>query len=191
MKKFGLITVACSVLFISGCDHYNTIMASLDAPKDQILAISPASGSEMTFRNHLAREYYQLAEHEKNVTMDYRAVKRYENKIELLSENKMPDLGTPKKFDLDDAERSNLKTARSELMNALKSYRYVENREPLAKAFSSYDCWLDEAEESTFGKPMGDCKTNFRQAMNSLVVPYQYVEDDEYYEEDDFFDFAL
>lgn len=187
MNKYSVISMMCASFLIIGCDHYSTKMLAMNDSHNEMAQITPATGEDLTFKQHLAREYYQRAAQEHNVTNDYRAAKSCFEKMERLNEFQMVPLEDYTDKDIPESEKRELALAKEELFHALNEYRYPENRAPLAKAYSRYDCWIDEAEE---GKEPNTCKAEFKEAMSNVVYPVVYTEEDDAYF-DDVFDLAL
>jgi len=186
MKKCYLNLMVCAVFLTTGCDHYSNKMIAMQASDYSVGAfseIAPAAGGELTFREHLAQEYYQLAFAEQDISYDYLAAKRYFDKAEILSKGKVVPTDSVDNYNIEGAEYLELVAAHRELNTALKEHAIPENRAALAKAHAQYDCWLDEADEK---KTSTQCKAKFRQAMNSLVYPVIYTEQDDAFFDDVF-----
>ncbi len=171
MNKFSLLSISCAVLLVSACDHYSTKLAAIDSTSPNVADISPAAGGEMTFRQYLASEYYQLARYEQDQMYDYRAAKYYTEKAEKLSQGTMVSPASLSDFDITPEKSQELTLAREGLISALHTYNVPENRYSLAMAQTRYDCWVEQQEEDHQGGDILTCKNEFKQAISSLVLP--------------------
>lgn len=185
MTRFPKILFVLSALTLGACSHYSDDLASLDgamksnqsfasaavAPQD----IAPAAGGPAltggSINDFLARDYYELARHENDKAYDYKAAKQFTAKA--LSAKK-GQLTTPSKissFDVPEERVGELTKARADLIGALKQQNTPENAATLAKAQSSFDCWLERAEEADSAGHYAECKAQFEQSMVALVTP--------------------
>lgn len=181
MKKSSLLLTVVALTGLSACDHYSDKMAALDyeqpAYSSDVSQIAPAAGasmgaatnaiiSDVPFSGHLKREYIEQARYEESVS-DYKAAKHYTECAYTLAEG---HLVAPAVIgaDVPAEELPALEEARATLINALTTKNIPQNRERLAKAQVSFDCWVDQASEA---KKQSPCQQNFVQAMAGLAEP--------------------
>lgn len=185
MTRFPKVLFVLSALTVGACSHYSDDLASLDgamksnqsfaaaniAPQD----IAPAAGGPVltggSINDFLARDYYELARHENDKAYDYKAAKQFTSKA--ISANK-GQLTTPSKisaFDVPKERVGELTQARADLIAALKQQNTPENAATLAKAQTSFDCWIERAEEADDAGHYAECKSQFEQSMVNLVAP--------------------
>ena len=194
MKKTSILSIISTVFVLGACDHYSTKLASMDSPQrapyQDVSAIMPAAGGyfldEMTFKDYLLNEYKQLANYEHGIRGDYQAAKYYTQKIEKLQQGQMVAPASFSDFKIGKVYRQDLKDARYDLVEAMQVFNIPENRYALAIAQSRYDCWMDQTEEH---KEFSGCEMEFKQAMDSLVIPLDYYSDEDFY--NDFFDIGV
>lgn len=159
MKSILQLFILVSVLFITACAIESSEMG----------AGTPSMLSDdATFREHLIVQYLALAKSEQDEELDYKAAQNYMEKVERLEKGRMARLDNYENYSLVDKDVSEIKQAQDDLVYALKHYRLNENRKALAVAHSRYDCWLDQAEE---GDGTGNCRVEFKRAMNNLAYP--------------------
>lgn len=186
MKKFSLLSMMVSVLALGACDHYSTKLALLEGGTqynyNDVASIAPAAGGDggMTFSNYLTNEYIQLANYENDVKKDYKAAQYYTNKIEALDQGQMVSPATFKDFSVERSHQAELQNARAELISAMHIYNIPENRYNLARAQSSFDCWMDQTEDNPKAKTASVCEVEFKQSMSSLILPDDYFSDEIY-----------
>lgn len=121
------------------------------------------------FSHYLKGQYIQLAKYEQDEAHDYAAAKYYTDKIEKLQSGDMVMPASLKDFNIPADKRGEMQEARASLVEAMKTYRSPENRQQLAVAQASFDCWMDQVEDQ---KPRNkqNCRAEFNEAMGSLVA---------------------
>ncbi len=166
------------VLALGACSHYSSDLSSLEnsmkgtqmasnaAPQD----IEPAAGHS-PINTYLAQDYYELARYENDKSFDYKAARDYTNKAMLASKGAATQPSRLSSYDIPASMVPELTQARRDLMTALKEQNLPENQQYLAKAQTSFDCWLERAEEAADEKHYAQCKSDFEQAMALLVMP--------------------
>lgn len=180
MKHHLLVIVGLASISLSACDHYSTKLAALEkqqiAPSyyNDVNEIAPAAGLDMTFKDYLINEYITLAEYENDTKRDYRAAKYYTDKIDMLEQGYLVGPASLSGFDLAEADKMELDTAREYLVNALHTFTIPKNRYSLAMAQTHFDCWVDQAEERQAENQDLSCRADFDNAMVSLVVPEEF-----------------
>lgn len=189
MKKTTTLFFVFMALIVSGCDHYSEKMAAMESNTSRtafyqdVSNIEPAAGGEhfsssMTFKSHLKSEYLTLASYENNVRHDYRAAKYYTNQIEKLQDGQMVYPANFNDFRVLPEHKAELEEAREDLIEALKLFNIPENRQTLAFAQGRFDCWMDRAEDRPDESATCNCRKDFENALNNLVVDPEYYEDD-------------
>ncbi|NQZ14723.1 MAG: hypothetical protein HRT94_07870 [Alphaproteobacteria bacterium] len=183
MKKRSLLLTVIALTGLSACDHYSDKIAALDNDytpatySSDVSQIAPAAGASMgaatdavisgiPFSGHLKREYIEQARYEESVS-DYKAAKHYTECAYMLSEGQLvapASIGAA----VPTEERAALEEARATLIEALTTKNMPQNREMLAKAQVSFDCWVDQAAEA---KTQSPCHENFVTAMTALAEP--------------------
>jgi len=184
MKRSSLLLAVIAVSSLSACDYYSEKMAALDSgyvssSSSDVTQIAPAAGASSIggtmdesalyggrFSDHLKREYIERAHYEESVA-DYKAAKRYTECAYALAEGQLVAPASVGK-DIPEDQRQALDQARALLIDALKTKNIPQNREALAKAQVSFDCWVDQ---STEAKEHSPCQQSFVQAMASLAEP--------------------
>jgi len=183
MKAVSFVSVI-AIFTLGACSHYSDDLASMDsqiykaAPATQVAMapqdIAPAAGgaafSTETLNAALAREYYSMARFENDKAFDYKAAKQYTAKAKMASAGKLVVPSKISAFDIPADRVGELTQARAELINALKTQNTPENQPSLAKAQTSYDCWLERAEEADADAHFAECKGTFEQAMANLIA---------------------
>lgn len=189
MKRMSKLLMVLSVLALGACEHYSDDLASLDgsmktnqttlayasaapvSPQD----IAPAAGGPAatggSINTFLAREYYDLARYENDKAYDYKAAKQYTKKAVSAQKGQFTGPSKISAFDIPSQHVGELTQARSDLIAALKTQNTPENGPALAKAQSSFDCWLERAEEADEDTHFAECKTQFEQSMAMLIMP--------------------
>lgn len=178
----SLILAATFVL--GACSHYNEDLTSLDgammksttvalvaSPQDIAPAAGGKSAPSPSLGNYLAREYYDLAKYENDKAYDYKAAKMYTGKAMAASQGKITAPSRVAAFDVPPAKISELNGARQSLIAALTSGNTQGNEMVLAKAQTSFDCWLERSEESSNDTHSASCRESFEQSMAQLVMP--------------------
>ena len=154
MKNVRNLFVFTSVLLLGACSHYSDDLSSLDkgmkaqpavyaqnmAPHD----IAPAAGGAGTtgsMAQYLARDYYELARFENDKAYDYKAAKNYTQKAMVASKGQMPMPARLSDYDIPSDKNADLKAARADLVNALKTQNNPENQQALAKGGPVLPAW--------------------------------------------------
>ncbi len=171
---------AAALLLVAGCSHYSDDLAALDgkmpattemaaamAPQD----IAPAAGGSMSLTEALARDYYDMAKFENDSAYDYKAAKIYTYKAMQASEGKNGGPFKISAFDVTTEQAAELTPAREELIAALKNKDVIADQATLAKAQTSFDCWVERAEEAADETHYAACKESFGQSMALLATP--------------------
>lgn len=176
-------------LILGACSHYSEDLAALDSKiikSDEIYIaanpaslqdIAPAAGGTFMATNtnalnqYLARDYYELAKHENDVAFDYKAAKLFTAKATASSQGKSAAPLRVSSFDVPAASVAELNQARGRLMAALNHGNLGGSEASLAKAQTSFDCWLEQAEEASDPSHYASCKENFEAAMAQMIVP--------------------
>ena len=175
MKKISFLSTLCALTFLSGCDHYSNRMAAMAPPTQSIYQIEPAAGdgmaSDMTYRQVLAVQYYNLAKHEQEEMYDYAAAKYYLTKAEKLNQGQMVSPAKLSDFETNPAQKNALSDGRATLISALKTYSIPENRYKLAAAQTKFDCWLEQQAEKRNEQAAMACKNQFLKSLASLTPP--------------------
>lgn len=187
MMRFSKILLVTAILALGACSHYSDDLSSLDgsmkanpnalaynttlAPQN----IAPAAGgSAMTggaINTFLARDYYELARYENDKAYDYKAAKQFTQKAMTAQKGQITVPSKISSFDLPAERVQELTKARTDLIAALKTQNTPENAPALAKAQSSFDCWVERAEEADEETHFAECKGQFEQSMASLMMP--------------------
>ncbi len=182
MKTVSKASMFAFALLLGACSHYSEDLSSLDgamktnttvayaaSPQDIAPAAGgPATGSLNTF---LARDYYELARFENDKAFDYKAASQYTDKAMMASKGQLTPPSKISSFDLPTERVGELTQARANLIAALKTQNTPENGANLAKAQSSFDCWIERAEEAEDDAHFAECKGQFEQSMASLTAP--------------------
>ena len=184
MKHVASLFVLTSALLLAACGHYSDELSSLDkgmksqpatvyaqgaAPQD----IAPAAGGieAGSMPQYLARDYYELARYENDKAYDYKAAKNYTQKAMMASKGQMPMPARISDYDIPSDKIGALQSARAELVEAMKTQNTPENQQALAKAQSSFDCWVEREEEAADDAHAASCRSEFEQSMAMLVTP--------------------
>lgn len=183
MKRISNVSLLAAVLVVGACSHYSDDLASLDksmkakpavmaaAPQD----IAPAAGNTIIstgpLNEYLARDYYDLAKYENDKAFDYKAAKEYTQRAMLASKGTIVQPAKIASYDVPENLVPELTTAREQLVSVLKDNIVPQNPETLAKAQSSFDCWVERAEEASDETHYAGCKGEFEQAMASMTTP--------------------
>ncbi len=180
-----LVAAGTVALMLGACSSYEGKLAALDkemgtstfpavayntaaAPQD----IAPAAGqSSMSLSQYLARNYYDLAKYENDKAYDYKAARTFTEKAMSASKGQATQPSKLSTYDVPEEMTADLQNARANLMAALKDKNTPENAQSLAKAQTSFDCWLDRAEEATKDSHYETCKNDFEAAMAAVVTP--------------------
>lgn len=185
----GLI-VSLSVL-ITACSHYSEDLSALERRMDgqaqQMVMttpqdIMPAAGGDtpLPFHEALAREYYTLARFENDKAYDYKAAKLFTEKARDAAAGKRVIPSRVADYSLPRADMPELNAAREKLLAALQEKSSPVNGAYLAKAQTSFDCWLERAEEARDEMHAAACKESFETAMVLLeqIAPAAGIADD-------------
>lgn len=187
MTRFSKILLVSATLALGACSHYSDDLSSLDnsmkanptamaynttaAPQD----IAPAAGGPAatagSINTFLARDYYDLARYENDKAYDYKAAKEFTKKAVMAQKGERTIPSKISSFDIPADRAGELTEARASLISALKEGNTPENGPALAKAQSSFDCWLERAEEAEDDTHFAECKGQFEQSMASLMMP--------------------
>ena len=180
--KTKLFFSAAAILLLGACSHYSEDLASLEskmsaspavmaaAPQD----IAPAAGAMSAtaiYKDTLAREFYTMAKSEQEDAYDYKAAKRYTEKVMKAKEGKAVLPSKLSAFDIPAERRAPLEQARADLMAALETKNTAENAQNLAIAQCRYECWLERAEEALDETHYAQCRNDFETAMAQLIAP--------------------
>jgi hypothetical protein len=184
MMRFSKILLVTATLALGACSHYSDDLSSLDgsmkanpnalaynstvAPQNIAPAAGGPAGSINTF---LARDYYELARYENDKAYDYKAAKQFTQKAMNAQKGTFTAPSKISSFDVPSNRVPELTQARADLVAALKTQNTPENGPSLAKAQSSFDCWLERAEEADEDTHYAECKGQFEQSMASLMMP--------------------
>ncbi len=181
MKNISTFAVITLALALGACGHYSDDMAALDgamksknttvAAYTQPQDIQPAAGIAAPLNDYLARDYYEMARYENDKAFDYKAAKMYTQKALTASKGTIVVPSKVSNFDVTEEQAAELNKARSELIAALKEQKSPENQQALAKAQTSFDCWLERAEEAVDEAHYAECKGTFEQSIASLMMP--------------------
>ncbi len=185
MKNISTFYAVSLALALGACGHYSEDMAALDGAmksKNTTVAayaapqnpqdIQPAAGAPVgALNDFLARDYYDMARYENDKAFDYKAAKTYTQKALTASKGTVVAPSKVSHFDVTEEQAAELNKARNELVAALKDQQEPENQQALAKAQTSFDCWLERTEEAVDEEHYAECKTNFEQSMASLTMP--------------------
>ncbi len=178
--------MVCGLLALGGCDHYSNKLAAMnDTPSTQsiqlaytqpndVSQIEPAAGGAMAgegkkFSQYLKGKYIQLAKFEQDQAHDYSTAKYYTDKIEKLQDGQMVMPASLKDFDIPADKQAEMSQARASLIEAMKTYRSPENRQLLASAQASFDCWMDQVEDQKSDNKQ-TCRGEFNESMSALVA---------------------
>lgn len=180
MKRISKVSLLAAVLLLGACSHYSDELASLDqsmkvrpaaVPQD----IAPAAGNTVIstgpLNEYLARDYYDLAKQENDKAFDYKAAKEYTQKAVMASKGTIVPPAKISSYDVPATIVPELTGAREQLISVLKDNIVPQNPEALAKAQTSFDCWVERAEEASDETHYADCKASFEQAMASMMTP--------------------
>lgn len=184
MKRFSTVFTVMAALALGACSHYSDDLSSLGgsmksghttmayntaAPQD----IAPAAGGQTTgaINTFLSRDYYELARYENDKAFDYKAAKQYTQKAVKAQKGELIVPSKISAFDVPATQVPALTSARAELISALKTQNTPENAPALAKAQTSFDCWVERAEEADEDTHFAECKNQFEQSMAMLIVP--------------------
>lgn len=177
-----------STLVLGACSHYSDDLASMDAGmKAQPVAVAQATspeeiapaagGAGQNLSQILARDYYAMARYENDKAYDYKAAKQYTEKAAAAAKGQATGPSRISSFDLPANRVGELTAARAELVTALKTQNTPENSATLAKAQTSFDCWIERAEEAPDDTHFAQCKNDFEQSMAMLIMPAAGTED--------------
>jgi outer membrane protein OmpA-like peptidoglycan-associated protein len=136
--------------------------------------IAPAAGgpiSTETLNSILARQYYEMAKYENDTAYDYKAAKQYTQKAMMAAEGKVVTPSKVSAFDVPEEKIAELNAVRGQLIAALQTQNTPENQQALAKAQTSFDCWLERAEEAADDAHYAQCQSDFQQAMVMMTAP--------------------
>ena len=186
MTRFSNILFVAATLALGACSHYSDDLSSLDgamksnnafayaapsSPQD----IAPAAGGPAitggSINNFLARDYYDLARYENDKAYDYKAAKQFTQKAMSAQKGQLTAPSKISSYDIPSSRVGELAQARSNLIAALKEQNTPENAPVLAKAQSSFDCWVERAEEADEDTHFAECKSQFEQSMVTLIMP--------------------
>lgn len=180
-----------ALLLMAGCSHYSDDLASLDGkmPTTEMAALAPqdvapaagagAGAGGISLTDALAREYYDMAKFENDQAFDYKAAKIYTHKAMQAAEGKNGGPFKISAFDVTAEQAAELTPARAELIAALKNKDMLGDQAALAKAQTSFDCWVERAEEAADENHYAECKNAFEQSMAVLAMPAAGVAGDE------------
>lgn len=187
MMRFSKILLVTATLALGACSHYSDDLASLDGPMKaspnamayntvaQPQDIAPAAGGPAmmggSINNFLARDYYDLARYENDKAYDYKAAKQFTQKAMTAQKGQLTVPSKISSFDIPASRVGELTQARANLIAALKEQNTPENAPTLAKAQSSFDCWVERAEEADEESHYAECKGQFEQSMAMLIMP--------------------
>lgn len=187
MMRFSKILIVSATLALGACSHYSDDLSSLDGAMKSNTAmaynasatspqdIQPAAGGGAatggSINNFLARDYYNLARFENDKAYDYKAAKNYTKKAMMAQKGEFTAPSKISSYDIPSDRVADLQQARANLVSALKESNTPENGATLAKAQSSFDCWLERAEEADDDAHFAECKGQFEQSMALLIMP--------------------
>jgi len=177
-----ILALSVCIFALGACSHYSEDLAALDVQMEQPTPIAssqnpqdiaPAAGtaSAGAFKAHLARDYYDMARFENDKAYDYKAAKKFTQKAITAKQGQMTLPSSLAAYDIPDDKKAELESARTALMDALKTKNIPGNEAALARAQCRFDCWLERAEEAPDPNHYASCKQEFEQAMSSLQDP--------------------
>ena len=164
MMKYVALTI-CLFILIS-CDHYSESMNQTNAP--DFMYVNEPTVAPQTFKDYLAIEYYNLARYEQTQTYDYVAARRYINKGNILLSGRLVSPEEVHSLKLSEGYKTELITARKDLISNIKNYALPENRAALALAQTRFDCWVDQAKEWPDQPERLTCKNQFFENMSKV-----------------------
>lgn len=188
MTRFSKFFLVMTAVSLGACSHYSDDLSSLDnsmkanptalaynatatSPQDIQPAAGGAASTGGSINTFLARDYYNLARYENDKAFDYKAAKQFTQKAVKAQKGEMIVPSKISAFDIPEERVGELTQARTGLISALKEQNTPENAATLAKAQSSFDCWLERAEEADEDTHFAECKTQFEQSMAMLIAP--------------------
>lgn len=186
MTRFSKLCLLMTALTLGACSHYSDDLSSLDNAMKSNTAmayntaaqpqdIAPAAGGPAmtggSINTFLARDYYDLARYENDKAYDYKAAKEFTKKAVMAQKGELTVPAKLSSYDIPAERLPELTQARANLISALKETNTPENGPTLAKAQSSFDCWVERAEEAEDDSHFAECKGQFEQSMAMLVMP--------------------
>jgi OOP family OmpA-OmpF porin len=164
MKKF-IISAAMCASVLAGCAYSG------------VKELSRLNTSGDDFSAFLATEYKHYAMFEANEMADWKDAEYFAQKglAAANGQNVMPSELAERQipeFAIED-----LASAREKLMSALQTLDTPDNYANLAKAQTSFDCWMEQQEENIQPNHIADCRVQFQKAMEDLNVPHVILEE--------------
>lgn len=169
-KTSGMLLAGAMALFLAGCGT----PASIDRVAGMATADDP-------FLQHLHAGYVDLARKEA-AYYDWVDAATFRDRAEMVAEGVAVKPWDPTGWKIDSAETMDLLVSeRANLMAELEAGDRVERPEAAARAQTSFDCWIEEAEEGPIHPgpiashqeaEIASCRDTFYAAMGELL----YVE---------------
>ncbi len=160
MSRFGkslliYFLLASSAFSVSGCQIYRL---------QELRNISP-SGSE--FQQALAREYLRFAEEEE---MNYNWKNSWHFADKGMTAAYGNDVGPEniEDWNIAEPEKTELATARDDLLTALKPQILAANPDLAARAYRYFDCWIARQQDGWQQQRIAACKEAFSNTLAEL-----------------------
>ncbi len=156
LNKFAIVAFAGVV---SACAAFDYDLSMVEGQK--------LSGD--TFKNALHSEYLMLAR-EEDKEDDWEDAAFFADRAtqaaggadfppQMINERQIPA-----------ANVKEMSFARSSIINALATEKNGPNAGHVARAQANFDCWLQEQEENTQPEDIAKCRSDFEEAMGSIIV---------------------
>ncbi len=162
-----ILTYATPFVLVGGIAATPASAANLLFPDYAAFKDEAISGK--SFAAYLARDYQDLSVYEYQEMYDYIDAEIYAERGMQARAGVAPQPFQPDDWDIDSASaRSDLKSARRDLVAALNSGAGTIAPELAAEAQSKYDCWVEQQEEGWQTLHIARCREGFQTAMADL-----------------------
>lgn len=152
-----LMSAASIAVLLSACGSNN------------VAELNNTSFDRSTFAGAIAEDYLQFANFEANEMVDWQDAGHFADKaLRILKDTSAAQREQAADWNIDERFQADLKAAARRLDIATSVLSFQEGGTELAKAISSYDCWIEQAEEGWQQDHIAECQSAFSEALVAL-----------------------